>query len=199
VRATRGLFGSVGVSLTLIAAAACTLLAVSAVVALRGWPSLSSDTLPKLSVSASVSTPGHHSSGAAPILVGTGAPAAAPGARATNAGRPSRSSSGPTTHALTLARQPAGSATPASLSAGSSTQGPATASRGDLVTRVGHAVAGTLSGASGTVGAVVGKVSPAVGQAVGRSGSAAGDGVSAAGQTAGSTVAHLVGALASQP
>jgi hypothetical protein len=198
MRATRGLLGSVGASLTLIAAAACTLLAVSAVVALRGWPSLGSAALPQLSVAASVSTPGHPSNGAAPILVGTGAPAATPGARTTTAGRTGQSSR-LNTHTPAPARQPAGGATPASVNAGTASSGPAAASRGDLVTRVGRAVAGTVSGAGGTVGAVVGKVNPAVGEAVGRSGSTAGDGVSTTGQTAGSTAAHLVGALASQP
>ena len=58
MRATRGLLGSLGASLTLIAAAACTLLAISTVVALRGWPTLSASPagLPPISVSASVAS-----------------------------------------------------------------------------------------------------------------------------------------------
>nr|MBA3326844.1 hypothetical protein [Solirubrobacterales bacterium] len=70
MRSTRALFASLGASVTLVAAAAFSLLTVSAVVALQGWPGLAdAGARPALVVDAAV-------------LPGIGAPGGALGSEA---------------------------------------------------------------------------------------------------------------------
>jgi hypothetical protein len=177
MRRTRGLLGALGASGFFIAAAACALLVVSALVAQHGWPGLDQPVSLVKQVGATAA-PGQ-AEHLARVPVGTLAvslPTPSP-----RRSLPARSHHGSPLGPVTLAPAGTGAAAPpvvildsgttsASGSSGSSSApgtAPLTLSAA-VKTGVGSAVQGTTS----TLGGALGKVSPPLGQAVDSAGAA---------------------------
>jgi hypothetical protein len=208
MRSTRAWLASLGAGGSLVAAAACSLLAVSAVVAFRsGWPGVRpASSGPTLTVAAHEVAAGSRAGlGAQPLIVSASAAGRPGGIQSFAAGGGPGGSVGtqlgpgarelgiPTRGSVSGGAQ----AIPASSGGSGSGQSPrpstTPADTGQTVSSTGSRVGQAVSGAGTAVGGAVSGVSPTVGQAVQQSAQSAGQTVGGAGKAAGSAISHVAG------
>jgi hypothetical protein len=186
----RGLLATLGTSGTLMAAFACSLLAISAFVGVKGWPGVADadGAVDALVVSGSQAEPGTVAGAAVaspPALVVDAPAAGAASAAADRARRPRSAAPGPSATAPTPrgteAPAPAGAAAPAP--APGPGDGATPPGLGEPVRRAAAGVGQTVTATGDTVGTAVEPVSPALGDTVRDTTQAVGDTVGQTGRS----------------